>query len=299
MSDPDRLESLPARLADEPSVEAWWAICAELDTLPDTTLTEAILYRIDELATSWPDDCRTAPVAWRRRFFDTPGDPRFRLIRELDFTGFQIGPAQAAAIADAPTLRALRVLNLDTTSMDDVALSWLTAAEGLDRVTRLVLSNNQFTPAGMSALAASGAFPALEELALEWCELGDEGLIALAAGEGFTLKTLHLQQNGIGDEGIRALADASVMAGLATLSLDDNRIGDAGTLAVAERLSALEWLSLASNPVGDRGVAALAGLPVLRLLDLQDTSVGEGGIAALRAAGFTGDGIWERWIPGD
>jgi Ran GTPase-activating protein (RanGAP) involved in mRNA processing and transport len=300
MTEREKLESLPARLADEPSVEAWWAICAELDALPDTTLTEAILYRIDELAASWPDDVRTAPVAWRRRFFSNPNDSRLRLIRELDFTGFQVGPGEAAALADSTSLRALRVLILDTTSMDDVALSWLAAAQGMPTLSTLVLSNNTFGAAGMAALAQASGFTGLEELSLAWCEIGDDGLVALSAAGGFRLKTLQLPQNAVGDAGVRALAGSPAAEGLRTLALDDNRIGDEGAMLIAsaEGLRTLEWLSLAENPVGNAGIASLAAMPSLRLLDLQGTALGADGQAALRAAGFTGDGIFERYLPG-
>ena len=73
------------------------------------------------------------------------------------------------------------------------------------------------------------------------------------------LKTLGLNYNQIGDEGVVALAEAvgkGALPKLKTLGLGDNQIGDEGVVALAEAvgkgaLPKLEELNLVSNQIGD------------------------------------------------
>ena len=74
-----------------------------------------------------------------------------------------------------------------------------------------------------------------------------------------------------------------------------NKIGDAGTIALADALARgalplMRQLHLGHNRVGDRGVAALAaaagagGLAQLEVLQLEANAIGDAGVAALAAA---------------
>lgn len=83
---------------------------------------------------------------------------------------------------------------------------------------------------------------------------------------------------------------------LAMLALDNNRIGDAGAVALAQAsgeggaLAKLKVLGLHYNEVGDEGAAALAAscaagnLPALRTLDLGQNCVGDAGVVAIADA---------------
>ena len=78
------------------------------------------------------------------------------------------------------------------------------------------------------------------------------------------------------------------------LAARDNGIGGAGLLALApalRRRPTLEGLSLAGNPLGDEGLAALVAPPPetgalarLKRLDLDRSQIGNSGGAALAAA---------------
>jgi len=71
----------------------------------------------------------------------------------------------------------------------------------------------------------------------------------------------------VGDAGASALAaalDRGALPRLKVLQLGKAAIGDAGLVALApalRRRPALEWLSLAGNPFGDEGLAALVAPP--------------------------------------
>ena len=78
---------------------------------------------------------------------------------------------------------------------------------------------------------------------------------------------LGLEGNRIGDDGLKALAEAcrasGALAQLIRLDMDGNQIGDAGMTAFAGAvgkgaLDNLELLMLISNQIGDDGISALA-----------------------------------------
>ena len=115
------------------------------------------------------------------------------------------------------------------------------------------------------------------------------------------LRTLLLTGNGqIGDEGVRALAEACgggrALARLTELRLSGNRIGDEGLRALADAvekhgaLPEIEQLHVNINVVGDTGVRSIASaaearaFAKLRILNLQHNPVGEDGVAALVGA---------------
>jgi len=67
--------------------------------------------------------------------------------------------------------------------------------------------------------------------------------------------------NGIGDDGIRALAMSHFLTQLRSLDLRNNELSDLGVeaLALSPNFSGLTVLNLASNKIGSVGVRALAG----------------------------------------
>jgi uncharacterized protein (TIGR02996 family) len=105
--------------------------------------------------------------------------------------------------------------------------------------------------------------------------IGDDGVRALAASPHLAgLATLRLGGNGLGDLGAEALADAPHLARLTTLNLSGNNIGNAGVRALAQSpyLAGLTALDLRNNQIGDAGVRALAQSPYLRRLRVLDLS---------------------------
>jgi uncharacterized protein (TIGR02996 family) len=82
------------------------------------------------------------------------------------------------------------------------------------------------------------------------------------------LRSLHLNWNDIGDAGACALAASPGLAGLRTLSLSHNFITDAGAQALAHsaHLGSLTCLFLTGSFIGDAGALALGRSSCLRRL---------------------------------
>ena len=152
--------------------------------------------------------------------------------------------------------------------------------------------------------------PALQTLRLSEPAAGPDGVQRLAEklGAGALPAVTWLNLNGcrlcVGDAGASALAAAlgrGALPRLKFLYLGNTAIGDAGLVALApalRRRPALEGLSLAGNPLGDEGLAALVappspagaptpttgGLAKLKVLYLYHTQITDAGCATLAAA---------------
>eukprot|EP00966_Prymnesium_polylepis_P262986 6074543-Prymnesium_polylepis.1 len=98
----------------------------------------------------------------------------------------------------------------------------------------------------VTKVVASGAMAKLEELNLNNNRIGDKGMksfsIALASGAMVQLKVLYLAANKIGDEGMVSFSTAlasGAMAQLTVLYLANNQIGNEGMTSFSA-----PWLSL-------------------------------------------------------
>jgi Ran GTPase-activating protein (RanGAP) involved in mRNA processing and transport len=138
----------------------------------------------------------------------------------------------------------------------------------------------------------------LHELIASWNEISDMGAISLAAGLQFTpnMRRLELENNEIEEVGCGAAMAALMrhrsrdMSGTALqyLGLNYNRVSDSGCEKLSELADALthmESLCLASNEIGPYGSAALARAfkrwEYLRWLNLSRNPLGDSGIHAL------------------
>ena len=128
---------------------------------------------------------------------------------------------------------------------------------------------------GRRALASSPHLTRLRSLRLGDTDLGPEGFRTLVQSPPLGhLTSLKLtgsdctKSNHIGDEGARALAEATHMTNLSCLWLMENCIGADGAreLAGAAHLDSLTDLDLASNPIGPAGALAVASSPFLSRL---------------------------------
>ena len=163
-------------------------------------------------------------------------------------------------------------------------------------------------PDELSLLGTLGSvLPALETLILNERAAGPDGVPRLAeklgAGALPAVTFLNLSSTHVGDAGASALAAAlgrGALPRLKRLYLGGTAIRDAGLVALApalRRRPALEYLSLATNPFGDKGLAALVappppagapppttGLAKLKELFLRNTRITDAGCAALVSA---------------
>lgn len=247
MSEPSPIAAIERRLCDVPDdVEAWriygdWLnaqgdargeiVALDLDAHVAGRLLEHDL--ISQALTALRE-AATTPIEWQHGFLraaaihiddaiDVAGltalfaGPYTRLLRSIELTiGPEIPLRDLAPLGQLP-LACLRELRIVEQPRGDVGLRALVGA-----CTRL------------AALDCRGA------------GLGDDGAVALAelAAAG-TLRHVHLQRNGLTDEGLERLAP---------------------------RLVDVELLDLRDNPIGERGLVVLAEAPALgrlRTLGLQ------------------------------
>lgn len=183
------------------------------------------------------------------------------------------------------------------------ALRVITSGLGEARLRYLDLSDNALGEKGVRACA--GALTGGPGEALEFLALRNVGcsVHACAAVEelvvGGQLKGLHLYNNMSGDEGAghiaRVLARARHMEDFRMAS---SRVGPKGGAALARALAAsggggraqnaLRRLDLSDNPLTDGCAQELAlcvaHSPLLTALNLNDTSLGDAGVAAVCAA---------------
>jgi Ran GTPase-activating protein (RanGAP) involved in mRNA processing and transport len=127
----------------------------------------------------------------------------------------------------------------------------------------------------------------IETLDLGYNQLGPEGAALLARFELPALRSLSLEANRIGERGALALAGARWIDQLTTLRLGgarrygrDNHIGDGGLSALGGRLARVEELELCLNELRGTALDALRACP-LRWLDLSANRIGDGGLAGV------------------
>ena len=146
---------------------------------------------------------------------------------------------------------------------------------GLREAQRISWFNKGLSDDDLATLGTLGSLlPVLEKLSLyerSARRSGSDGVQRLAVALGAdalpSVTTVAFYNMHVGDAGASALAAAlgrGAMPGLASFSLTNAAIGDAGLVALApalRRLTALEYLDLGNNPVGDEGLAALLATP--------------------------------------
>ena len=166
------------------------------------------------------------------------------------------------------------------------------------RVRTLDLSYMPIGIKGAAALAAMllGHQCALTALRLDGCELGADGIAALAVaiGDGARcapLKSLRIEYNSLGALGMRALAAALPQRPtLRALFAGCNALGEAGVRSLASAVSVcahIDTLDVGDNDLNERAVRALLeGVRSqygLTALDLSNNRFGDAGAEALAA----------------
>jgi uncharacterized protein (TIGR02996 family) len=185
-------------------------------------------------------------------------------LEDLRLWNCGLGPDGARALAASPHLRGLRAL-------------WL----GLGQYTR-----NKIGPEGCAALAAPDALPALDTLDLDFNAVGDAGWRAWVDGGRLgRFVALRLQSCGLSDAGVAGMFAPGCLPALRTLDLSHNALtAETARAVAASPPPALTSLWLYGNPLGDRGVEALAAAtwgPALTELNLQMVGMTAAGAEAL------------------
>lgn len=245
----------------------------------------------------------------------------FGRLRRLHLAGCGAGDEGVFGLAEAKSQWPLEELDLRSNGFSAAgarALAGSTLANGL---VRLELSGNNLTSAATRELLASLANGPLARLGMANCWIGAPVIEALAAGEGpGAIEDLDLGHNGkregrkwgLGGDQLRVLARAGPMARLKALSLANMpwdgemarllaqeptfrlqkidlsgcRINPGSLPALLESpwLADVRSLVLDDNPLGDRGMAILAGhkaMARVRELSLARCSIGDEGLRLL------------------
>jgi uncharacterized protein (TIGR02996 family) len=180
------------------------------------------------------------------------GGPLIGQLISLNLGYNPIGETGAIALARSPHLQHLERWNLSQTQITEAGFQALAASSTLSTLKELVLAGEgTFTPAAIRYLAESPYLGGLEEVNLSSPDLGAVGAQALARARWNRLHTLWLGKCGIGDAGLRALAESPLLGKVTRLWLTDNRIGDEGALALAKspHVNNLKDLDLRGNRV--------------------------------------------------
>eukprot|EP00658_Telonema_sp_P-2_P033966 TRINITY_DN24839_c0_g1_i2.p1 TRINITY_DN24839_c0_g1~~TRINITY_DN24839_c0_g1_i2.p1 ORF type:complete len:325 (+),score=81.48 TRINITY_DN24839_c0_g1_i2:63-1037(+) len=193
-------------------------------------------------------------------------EPKFGKIHEL--TIWKCDAGNAGAVALATLFRNRYCVNKvhfleNERGWEGCAALWV-SCKANDHLKELVLNCNPLGDEGVAALTDGLRWNScLEVLSLEYCGIGAYGASALAqdiiANDYCVLKDLDLKGNGLGPEGVAAIADGlKVNKTLITLSLADTQMGDnmVPREALREALlqhPVLEGIDLNLNNIGPEG----------------------------------------------
>ena len=248
--------------------------------------------------------------------------PHLAGLQALGLERVALGDDGLTALATGPGAANLHTLMIPENGITARGIQALARAEKFRTLRNLYLRKNPIGPDG-AALAESPYLHGLRKVDLRECDLGEEGMLALLRapwlakvvafdfgwnklGDRFAVELakqpflanfieldLSLDLNGIGDEGVIALANSPYLSGLRELSLGSNRIGDAGcrALATSPYLNNLACLILTDNP----NTTAAGRLPLWERFDRPGCQFVFGGRD--RAADERGDPEPEQ--PGD
>lgn len=185
-------------------------------------------------------------------------------LRRLLLYKNEIGAEGAKALAESPSLAGLRELDLGNNKIGKEGAAAIAASPHLQGLEVLGLARCSIGKEGAASIAA--AFPRLRSLDLIGNGIGPEGVRAIALGKGLgSLRELILQQTRAGDEGVAHLLASPLAARLTSLNLRSNKLTDAsaGAIASAAQLAGLRSLNVNNNDITKAGEKALDDSKVL------------------------------------
>lgn len=219
------------------------------------------------------------------------------------WTGFDLAPGlelrrspehwvkEIYAGQHAPKHSLVRILESPRRPMGAQKLELLLTADARIENVRQVGYNQLKVSSGfLKALKGEGPWRKWKALRLWTCDLKASALKLLGAADLSNLEMLNLEQNHLGEEGIKGLVKAPGFSALTSvhLGLNDLDAAAADALGRMDWARRLTWLNLHINKLHDEGLDRLVGdgLTALRTLDLSENHVGH----------RTAD--WSRGLPG-
>ena len=198
-------------------------------------------------------------------------------------------PVAAAVSVGSRAFGRLTAFSYRDDSRTHAVLTALTRLADPPQLERLDLASNHITADPLARLVAAPALAGVVELDLSDNNLRPDGVRALAAADLPALRALRLPRTFPDVDGVRALAESSVLKGLRSLSLAGNLGASRAAVVLAESPLAanLRVLDLRENRFGTTGAAALANSAHLRNLielNLAANSIEDAGADALAAS---------------
>ena len=191
-------------------------------------------------------------------------------------------------------------LSLGSCSMADECV--VTIAESLPstNVTKLFLSSNKITDAGVASISQALQTAACQVTILNLSEnqITDAGVASLSQAlqtAACQVTILNLSENQITDAGVASLSQALQTAAcqVTTLNLSENQITDAGVASLSQALQTaacqVTTLNLSENQITDAGVASLSqalqtAACQVTTLNLSENQITDAGVASLSQA---------------
>lgn len=189
------------------------------------------------------------------------GSPLLPRLTSLDLSGWKLGPDAWSDLASSGHASSLTDLALARCSLGTDGASILREGHALSGVRRINASFNGLAPSSIRLLANSPMASALEELDLAGNQFLDKGLYELLDSALVERPVrFGLRSNGIGEQGVKALANLP-SGRIMGLGLGENPIPGAslGKLLASPALSEIRYLDIAHLPAELAVVDALAG----------------------------------------
>jgi uncharacterized protein (TIGR02996 family) len=175
---------------------------------PEVTLI-AVRKHVDAVASAPTGQCAKLDI--RRQHLSAEhvarivGSPTIRGLRGLGLFGQPLGPSGIDVLATTPHLTSLDELELGNTVLLDEGVSRLVLSDKLRTLSVLGLAQNRITWKGAEMIARA-SWPALMQLDLSHNPIGDAGIAAIAASDGFpVLEELWLRRCDLTHVGFESL----------------------------------------------------------------------------------------------
>lgn len=282
-----------------PSWDGWQEATRLLDAM-DEGPQRAAVEQFERASAHWPSalnpwtgfdlapglELRRSPGHWVKEVYSGQHAPKHALIRILESPRRPMGAQklECLLLADAP-LAGLTQVGFDQVRVSGGFLKALKGDGAWRRWKALRLWTCGLTASALKLLGAA-ELTSLEMLNLEQNQLGEEGVKGFVKAPGLaSLKAVHLGSNQLDASAAQALGSSDWAPRLAWLNLSSNRLYD----VALERLAAsglplLRELDLSRNQVGQRTAAWAKGMPGLETLWLNDTNATDEGVAELLGA---------------
>ncbi len=299
-----------------PDEDAWKVLCSLLELEDDDCVREELVPYIEHHLEDWPDELRVAPESWGRVAAAGRDCARLLVARKLDAIGRNDDYDLKALLTSRDVAR-IEALDLGYNGFDERALDAIEQSEHLGALRWLSVSDSKMGHESLIRIIRSPRLEKLTHLIAAWCEIENDGAVALQGVEELGRLTrielrgnrirppaaqvllssphfgscleLAVGWNDIADVGVVAIADSAYLGQLQELCLENNSIEGWGVLELLKRpaIRNLEKLRLYNNQstgLGDEIAVAVATCPYLgnlRVLDLSGNSIGERGRDAL------------------